>query len=371
MNKNISVVGIGRLGLSFALSLEKRGYNVIGVDLNSDYVNSLNEKSIETPEPYIQKYLEKSNYFEATTDLKKALDHSDYIFCVVATNTLEDGHYDHTVIDKLADQIMRYESPIKRKHLIIQSTTIPGYCSELKSKMSNYNYSISYNPEFIRQGSIIEDQSNPDLVLIGADEKHIEDFLVDTYETMTDNNPPIRVMSVIEAEITKLALNCYLTTKISFSSMVGDLCVKVGAKPQNVLNAIGSDKRIGSHLLRYGYGYGGTCLPRDNRALSVFAKKIGMECLISDATDQVNKKHTEFQINEFCSQNLKDKSVILTNITFKPNSDIIEESQKLEFAVGIARKGYDVILEDKKIVLNKVKSIYGNLFKYKELDNVT
>ena len=297
--KNVSVVGIGRLGLSFALSLERKGYNVVGVDLNQEYVDSLNNGVLDTPEPKIHQYLNDAIGFRATTDLKEALDHSDYIFCVVATNTLEDGHYDHTVIDTLANQIMEYESPKQRKHLVIQSTTIPGYCKELKEKLSSHNYSISYNPEFIRQGSIIADQAQPDLVLIGADEDHIKNYLVEIYNIMTDNDPPIEVMSVLEAEITKLALNCYLTTKISFSSMLGDLCTTVGARPQRVLDAIGADVRVGPKLLKYSFGYGGTCLPRDNRALSAFAKKIGKKCLISDATDQVNKEHTQFQIDEF------------------------------------------------------------------------
>ena len=363
----ISVIGIGRLGLSLSLTLERKSFDVVGVDLNQEYVDSLNEGFIETPEPKVQQYLKESTMFRATTNLKEALDHSKYIFCVVATNTLEDGHYDHTVIDKLAEQIMQYDSPKERKHLIIQSTTIPGYCKELKEKMQDYNYSISYNPEFIRQGSIIDDQAEPDLVLIGVDDSDAKEFLVDIYRRMTNNEPPIEVMSVLEAEITKLALNCYLTTKISFSSMVGDLCTTVGARPERVLGAIGADERIGPKLLKYGFGYGGTCLPRDNRALSAFANKVGMKCLISDATDLINREHTTFQVNEFVKSTPKGEPISLTGVTFKSGSDIIEESQQLAFAVGVAKAGYDVTIKDSQVVLDEVKSIYSDLFKYEEL----
>ncbi len=199
MNKNVSVVGIGRLGLSFAMSLEKNGYNVVGVDLNQDYINDINKGIFISPEPGIHESLKQAKNFTATTDLGKALEHSNILFCVVATNTLEDGHYDHTVLDRLADSIIEFGPSVSKRHLVVQSTTIPGYCNKLKQRLKEYNYTVSYNPEFIRQGSILEDQKNPDLVLIGADDGEAKNILVNTYETITKNSPPIRVMDVLSA----------------------------------------------------------------------------------------------------------------------------------------------------------------------------
>lgn len=366
--KNISVIGIGRLGLSFALSLEKNGYNVMGVDLHQDYVDDINNLTFISPEPGISKLLKQAKNFTATTDLKRALEHSDVLFCVVATNTLVDGHYDHTVLDRLCDSIMEFGPSVSKKHIVVQSTTIPGYCDKLKDRLNGYNYIVSYNPEFIRQGAILEDQKNPDLVLIGAGDNEAEDILVDVYKTITENNPPIKVMDLVSAEITKLALNCFLTTKISFANMIGDIAIKAGADGDKILDAISSDVRIGYQLMKYGFGYGGTCLPRDNRALASYAHDIGMPANLSIATDNHNVLHLDFQINEFIKTHDEGESIIVDGITFKDGSDIIEESQKLAYAVGLARSGYNVTVIDEKEVLKEVKKIYGNLFKYEEKD---
>ena len=294
---------------------------------------------------------------------------------VVATNTLEDGHYDHSYLDGVMTNLQKMGTQSKTKHIIIQSTTIPGYCDSVFQRLEKYNYTISYNPEFIRQGTILKDQENPDMILIGTGSEEVSKRLSDIFNRMCVVPPPygvdepnIRIMDNLSAEITKLALNCFLTTKISFTNMIGDLAVQVGASPDKILGAISSDSRVGNKLMKYGYGYGGTCLPRDNRALAVFAKDNDMPIDISYATDKINKSHLNFQIKQFVECNDKNKPVVLNGVSFKNGSDIIEESQQLAFAVGLATEGFDVTIRDNIFVLEQVKKIYNNLFKYEEIN---
>ena len=362
--KKASVIGIGRLGLCWALNLEKNGYDVVGVDVNSDYVDSLNNRTFVSKEPLVDDYLAKSTKFKATTDIVEAIEHSSTLYIVVATNTLADGHYDHSIIDKIVEDLVSLGPQPIQKHVILQSTTIPGYCDSIEEKLKSFNFTLTYNPEFIRQGTIIEDQQKPDIVLIGTSSDEAREVLLEAYNDMCINVPIFNIMDNLSAEIAKLSLNCFLTTKISFTNMIGDLAVSVGADPNKVLRAISSDSRVGTKLMRYGYGYGGTCLPRDNRALAVFARKNNMPIDISVATDNINKKHVRFQVAQFTKNNDKSNPVLIKQVSFKPGSDIIEESQKLEFARQLAVSGYDVTIQDNPIVIEAVKKEYGELFKY-------
>ena len=366
--KKCSVIGIGRLGLCWSLNLERKGWNILGVDIDEKYDKSLNDKSFTSKEPLVDNYLKSSNNFKASTDISKAVNHSNILYIVVPTNTLESGHYDHSIIDNILDSLISLGKQQEEKHIILQSTTIPGYCDGIEKKLSDCNYTLTYNPEFIRQGSIIEDQQSPDMVLIGTTSTAATSLLLEAYGDMCKNKPNYNIMDNISAEITKLSLNCFLTTKISFTNMIGDLAKSVGANPDKILNAIGSDSRIGNKLMKYGFGYGGTCLPRDNRALAVFAKEKNMPIDISIATDEINKKHLDFQVSEFKNLNPNmENSITFTQVSFKPGSDIIEESQKLKYAVKLAKLGYSITIEDTIDVISAVKKQNGNLFKYKEI----
>ncbi len=362
--KKASVIGIGRLGLCWALNLEKNGYDVLGVDIDKHYVQLLNDKTFQSREPFVDEYNKNAKNFLATTHIQSAIAHSNMIYIVVATNTLENGHYDHSIIDGIVDDIVQLGHQDEQKHIILQSTTIPGYCNSIEEKLKSVNYTLTYNPEFIRQGTIIKDQEQPDMVLIGSSSQEAVDLLVNAYNDMCTNNPNFNIMDNLSAEITKLSLNCFLTTKISFTNMIGDLAMSVGADPDAILKAVSSDSRVGDKLMRYGYGYGGTCLPRDNRALAVFAKEKNMPIDISIATDDINKKHLDFQVSAFIRKHPKSTPVRLSEVSFKPGSDIIEESQKLAFAVRLIEEGYSVIIIDSEHVINNVKKKYGDKFSY-------
>lgn len=356
---NISVFGVGKLGLCFSLNLERAGHSVLGVDRDQKYIDTLNNKTFSSSEDQVDELLRNSINFEATVDVDKGLEHSDTIFVLVATPSLADGRYDHSQIDGLVDQLVqrgRQESP---KDLIIGCTTMPGYCDELQERVKPYNYRVLYNPEFIAQGTVIKDQLHPDMVLIGSSDQESSDKLVSIYESLVKNEPKYCVMSRISAEICKISLNCFITTKIAFTNMIGDLADKVGGDSQEILTAIGSDSRVGLKCMRYGFGYGGPCFPRDNRALGVYAKEKGCSIHISDATDKCNSDHLQYMVNCF-----KEDEVTFSSVSYKPESTILEESQQLAFAVALARKGVRVTISERQEVVDQLRSVYGDLFNY-------
>jgi len=257
--ENISVIGIGKLGLCFSLTLEKAGYNVCGVDINQSYVDLINRKELKSSEQGVEELLGKSKNFIATTSLKEAVDYSDILFVIVATPSLSNGRYDHSQVDGVIEKLEKFGRQTQQKHFVVCCTVMPGYCDSIKDRLNQLNYTVSYNPEFIAQGTILRDQAAPDMVLIGEANKEIGDRIQSVYEKHTKNNPRFARMSPIEAEITKLSLNCFLTTKIAYANMVGDIVKSVGGNPDTVLSAIGADSRIGNKYLRYGFGYGGPC----------------------------------------------------------------------------------------------------------------
>lgn len=362
MNKNISIVGVGKLGLCLALNLEKKGFNVIGVDVSQDYIDSLNRKDLESDEESVSSMLRESKNIQFTTNLEESLQ-NDLIFLVVATPSLSDGNYDHRYIDGVVESYLDLGVP--NKHLVICCTTMPGYCSSVAEKMDKLAWTVTYNPEFIAQGTIIKDQLNPDMVLIGQENEEKAFEVAEVYKAMVENSPRYSFMSRTEAEITKIALNCFLTTKIAYANMVGDVVLAVGGNPDKVLSAIGSDTRIGSKYLRYGFGFGGPCFPRDNKAFGNFAEFSGVEPHISRATDASNRHHLYQQI-----RNLGQiKEYTFDCVTYKPESTILTESQQLALALELVWNGVKVTIKERPSVIEQLKTKYGEIFTYEPRNN--
>ena len=358
MTKNISILGVGKLGLCLALNLERKGFNIIGVDLYEDYINSLNDKTFTTSEPYVDEYLQEAQNIIFTTNLELALQ-NDVLFIVVRTPSTSDWKYDHTDIEKIATQLISFGKQSTRKDLIINCTTFPGYCDTLQEKLKEYNYYVSYNPEFIAQGTIIRDQIMCDNVLIGEADEYAGELINKIYHQMVESNPIYNRMSRTEAELTKLSVNCFLTTKISYANMVGDIANRLGCDADRVLGAVGTDSRIGNKYIKPGFGFGGPCFPRDNRALAKCGEEVGIDAIISKATDEMNKKHLQYQIEDFIKQNPnKEKVIKLDFVTYNKDSILIEESQQLKFALKLKELGYKIeILDQREEVLNQLKNI--------------
>ncbi|GAA0876860.1 UDP-glucose/GDP-mannose dehydrogenase family protein [Wandonia haliotis] len=361
--EKLAVIGIGRLGLCFALNAEKSGYEVIGIDVNQEYVNQLNAKTYSSPEPLVNEYLSASCNFSSYTDIKVIeQEQVNIIYIIVPTPSQHDNSFSHSYIESVVSQLMELKKPEELKHIIIGATVMPGYCNELSVKMKDWNYSISYNPEFIAQGSIMRDQQNPDQILIGEGHPDATIFLKNLYARMCISSPEYHVMDTLSAEITKLATNCFLTMKISFANSIGDLIKRTGGDEDKVLSAIGADSRIGSKYLGYGYGFGGPCFPRDNQALLYFAKEQKMTLPLSEATIEVNKNHLQFQYEQLLRENREE--FVFDYVTYKKNTDIIEQSQQLELAVKLANTGKKVILKNSNHIKHSIELMYPGLFYY-------
>lgn len=367
MSKKITVVGIGRLGLCVALCLERVGYHVKGCDVFQSYVDSLNNKTFKSTEPRVEELLASSKNFSATTNFSEAINFSDMILIYVATpNSGHDRFYDHSVLGRVLSNINQQK--VENKHIVIGCTVIPGYIAQTGRYLLKdcKNTTLSYNPEFIAQGDIINGMLHPDMILIGEGSEQAGDLIEEHYKKLS---PHVKVhrMSPESAEICKLSVNCFVTTKVTFANMIGDIAdATTGADKYHILDAVGDDSRVGKKYLKPGYGFGGPCFPRDNRALGGYAEFIGVDPILPTATDKANKYHTKRQIDQILQNYAPDDLIIFKGIGYKDPCPvpIIEESQKLVIAEKLAQAGRRVLLVDTEPLIDIAKLEYGNLFEY-------
>jgi len=365
MTQNITVVGIGRLGLGFALMLERAGYNVLGVDINQEYVNNLNSKNFMCNEPRYNELLQESNNFNATISLVDGLRHSDIIFILVQTpNSGGDRFYDHSILSSLLVKINKMKP--ENKDFIIGCTVMPGYIDQVGKHLINEctNCYLSYNPEFIAQGDIVNGFERPDIILVGTENDDLKQKMKEVYTKMCLNEPRFCFLKPVEAEITKISINGFITTKIAYANMVGDLCDNLGADKCSVLSSIGGDSRIGNKYFKAGYSFGGPCFPRDTKALRQVMEQNDVFSGVLENTTLSNEWHSEFQANQLLKE---DKEVyIFDGVCYKENAKIpiIEESAKLKIAKKIAKMGKTVLIRDIEDIILEVKKDYGTLFKY-------
>jgi len=309
----IGLIGAGRLGICLALLMERAGYDVIVSDIRDVYVSKLNERRIETNEPYVEEFLKVAKNFRATTDNKEVIEECDIIFTLVSTPSLEDGSYDVSSVWKVIDDVKQVEG-IGGKSFIVGCTTNPGDCKEFQDSLIEYGVDVYYNPEFIAQGSIIKDLINADMVLIGGE---------------------VMISSGMEDEV------------------------------DTVLGAIGADSRVGSKYLKYGYGFGGPCLPRDNRAFAACANKLGMKYNLGETTDNFNNEHAKFLKDYFIKQNKDNLPFCFDSISYKKGTDILTESQQYRLCLDLLDSGYKVYVVEQEFV---IKQIYDKLYeKYPSL----
>jgi nucleotide sugar dehydrogenase len=374
----IGVIGAGRLGICFALLCEAAGYDVLVSDIREDYVNDLNQRKIQTHEPEVENLLKVAKNFRATTNNKEVIDECDLIYTLVATPSLEDGSYDVSAVWRVVDD---FQNVIKKKYFVVGCTTNPGDCNSFKKQLPS-NVKVFYNPEFIAQGSIINDLRTADMVLLGADPFSNNDNVIadirKLYEKIQTTRAIVCSMSTTAAEITKIAINCFLTTKISYANMLGDVLHHAGCGDEvnSVLTAVGTDSRIGRKYLGYGFGYGGPCLPRDNRSFATFAKKVGLEYNLGTVTDEINNQHAKFVCEYFETMNSNKKPFYFDSITYKKGTDILTESQQYRLCLDLLDRGYTVYIHNDKKVTDQIYDYmitsYGDRVKFVDKEeNIT
>jgi nucleotide sugar dehydrogenase len=341
-------------------------------------VNDLNERKIKTHEPEVENLLKVATNFRATTNNKEVIDECDLIYTLVATPSLEDGSYDVSAVWQVVGD---FQDVTTKKYFVVGCTTNPGDCDNFRKQLPS-NVKVFYNPEFIAQGSIINDLRTADMVLLGADPFADNDKVISDirklYERIQTTRAIVCSMSTTAAEITKIAINCFLTTKISYANMLGDVLHHAGCGDEvsSVLTAVGTDGRIGRKYLGYGFGYGGPCLPRDNRSFAAFAKKVGLDYNLGTVTDEINNQHAKFVCDYFEKMNANKKPFYFDSITYKKGTDILTESQQYRLCLDLLDRGHTVyILNDKKVtdqIYDYITTSYGERVKFVDnQDNIT
>ena len=372
----IGVIGVGRLGICFALLLDRAGHDVMASDIRTNYVAALDRGEIHTQEPGVADLLANKKNMQFTTDTRAVIQHSDVIYIMVATPSASDGSYDISAVDRVVQDIAECEFDISGKILVIGCTTNPGDCQRVQDRLRSQHISVLYNPEFIAQGSIIRDLQHADMVLIGGEDPEVISCYQRLYDDIQIVKPNVHAMSLTAAELVKIATNCFLTTKISYANMLGEVLIRsdLDEDVDRALAAVGADTRIGSKYMRYGFGYGGPCLPRDNRAFAHYARRVGLDFPLGIIVDNFNKSHTDFLIKSALEKN-QHLPFFIESITYKENTDIIEESQQLQFCKGLLEAGRRVFVKPNALLpesfCRDLESRYKNLLVFEKLENIS
>ena len=351
----IGVIGAGRLGICFALLCEQAGYDVLVSDVREDYVKNLRNKFISTNEPEVSKLLSTSPRLSATNSNSKVIRDCDIIYTLVATPSKRDGSYDVSAVWDVVQDIKKVKK-VQGKAFVVGCTTNPGDCKEFQKELDKSGVDVFYNPEFIAQGTIIKDLRTADMVLIGGKRNESYDQLCEIYNRIQETSPKISIMSTTAAELVKLAVNCFLTTKISYANMVGQVMALSGMEEEipTVLGAIGDDSRIGRKYLNFGFGFGGPCLPRDNRAFASYAKKLGLDYNLGDTTDNFNNEHATFIKDYFVYRNPQNLPFYFDYVSYKKGTDILTESQQYRLCVDLLDDGYEVYINDNDAIMDMI-----------------
>lgn len=341
MKEKVSVIGIGRLGLAFALLLDSKGYDVCGCDINEEYVAKLSDKMFLSDEPEVNEMLDRCKIL-FTTNVATAFNHSSLIFIFVPTPSKDGGEYDHSYIEQVVADIEKSEHRFKT--IIIGCTVMPGYCESLQKRLLHLRIGVIYSPEFIAQGEIIDGLKNADIVLIGGKRPMV---LHNIYIDIMDKAPNFKQLSLTGAEIAKISINCFLTMKIAFANMIGEIVINSGEeeKVDDILEAIGSDSRIGKKYFGYGFPSGGPCLPRDQAALGVYANEVCIDTTFTGDIDAENKRHSMYLKSFWMKKNTdKDVPFQFSYLSYKKGTNILTESYQFKLCLELLKEGYKVIV---------------------------
>jgi UDPglucose 6-dehydrogenase len=352
----IAVVGLGKLGAPLASVLASKGNEVLGVDVNSEVVRLVNEGRAPVDEPGLQELVTASRErLSATSDFTAAAD-CEVITFLVPTPSDERGAFTNAYIlsalDALGPALHGRED---YQVVVIGSTVMPGSCEaeikplleRLSGRQVGESLGLCYSPEFIALGHVIKDMLTPDMVLIGESDPRAGQVIERLYSGVCENDPPFRHMAIVNAELTKIAVNTYVTMKISYANALADICERLpGADVASVTDALGLDTRIGPKYLRGALAYGGPCFPRDNKAFAVLARDIGADPALAEATDAINIAQSDRLARIVGSRLQGGKAVGVLGLSYKPDTGVIDESPGVALAALLARKGYDVNVYD-------------------------
>lgn len=364
----VSVFGSGYVGLVTAVCLAETGNNIINIDVDSKKINLLKkgvptiyEKGLE--ELLLRNLQEKR--LEFTTNAKKAVEESDIIFVAVGTPSSEDGSCNLSYVFECVETVKKYANA--PKILVLKSTVPVGTAKRAKEIVNDCKYKIYVcsNPEFLKEGVAIDDFMKPDRVVVGADDNYVFETMRELYAPFVRNERPIIFMDNESAEMTKYAANALLALKISFMNEVALLCEKVGADVEMVRKGVGADQRINYAFLFPGVGFGGSCFPKDVKALVHLANTAGFDFKLAKATLEVNerqKHELSAKVINYFGKNLKQLTFAVWGLSFKPNTDDMREAPSITIIHDLLSLGAQIQAFDPK-ASKEAEKIFGDKIK--------
>jgi UDPglucose 6-dehydrogenase len=370
----ICVVGLGKLGAPLAAVLAAAGHDVVGIDVNPAMVAAIREGRAPVAEPGLQERIDAGRArLTATQSWDEAVAGADASFIIVPTPSQPDGGFTN---DYVLDAVRNIGAVLRRTrhyHVVnITSTVMPGATDGvIRAALEDASglsvpgtVGLCYNPEFIALGSVINDMLRPDMILLGESDARAGDVIAAVYRAVTENAPPVQRMALVNAETAKLALNAYVTMKISFGNFIAELCEKMpGGDADAVLAALGKDSRIGGKYLKGALGYGGPCFPRDNAAISHLARQLDAQPDLALATEAVNRRQASRLAALVRRQLPRGGAVAILGMAYKPGTPVMEESQGVMLAADLADSGVTVTVHD-PLALENARAVLGERVRY-------
>ncbi|MCD6329978.1 MAG: UDP-glucose/GDP-mannose dehydrogenase family protein [Candidatus Cloacimonetes bacterium] len=376
----ISVIGSGYVGLVTGACLSDVGHIVTCVDNNKDKIDMLNRGEMPIFEKGLKELVQNNvedNRLFFTTDIKKATENACVIFIAVGTPPDEDGSADLQYVLAVAKDIGNYMNGYK---VVVDKSTVPVGTADyvkstiadvLKSRNADHEFDVVSNPEFLKEGVAIDDFMKPDRVVIGTESERAKNLMHEVYSAFTIQHDRIIFMGIRSAEMTKYAANAMLATKISFMNEISRLCEEVNADVEDVRTGIGSDHRIGYSFIYPGIGYGGSCFPKDVKALIKIAHKHNSTAKILEAVEEVNDEQKLVMVEKIVShfgENLKDKVFALWGLSFKPMTDDMREAPSRVIIRELIKRGAKIQAYDPE-AMKESKRIFGNHQNIKYFDD--
>ncbi len=367
---NITIVGTGYVGLVTGTTLAELGNNVYCVDIDAKKVEAMKNGIVPIYEPGLEEMFLRNIQAQRlffTTDLKEALDKSEVIYLALPTPPGEDGSADLSYVLKVANDIGEMMTDYK---VVVNKSTVPvGTADKVRETISSKTqipFDVVSNPEFLREGFAVEDSMNPARVVVGTESEKAREIMSQIYQPFTNTGVPIIFMDEKSSELTKYAANSFLAVKITFMNEIANYCEKVGADVDKVRLGMGSDDRIGHRFLFPGIGYGGSCFPKDVKALIKSGKQSGFDFQILEATENVNQNQKVILVSEiekYFGGNLQGKKIALWGLAFKANTDDIREASSLDNIKILLEKGAEITAYD-SIAEENVRRILGDKISY-------
>ncbi|MCG8580856.1 MAG: UDP-glucose/GDP-mannose dehydrogenase family protein [Bacteroidales bacterium] len=372
----ISIVGTGYVGLVTGTCFADTGINVTCVDIDKDKIDNLKKGIIPIYEPGLDQMVLKNVEKERlhfTTSLKESLEHSEAIFIAVGTPPGEDGSADLSHVLEVARQIGKH---MNNYLVVVTKSTVPiatakkvkaAIQDELEKRGLELEFDVASNPEFLKEGNAIEDFLKPDRIVVGIESERAEKLMNRLYKPFVLNGHPILFMDIPSAEMTKYAANAMLATKISFINDIANLCEIVGADVNNVRRGIGSDSRIGNKFIYAGAGYGGSCFPKDVKAIIKTAQLNNYNLRILEAVEHVNDDQKKVIISKIKAHfpDIKGKTFAMWGLSFKPHTDDMREAPSVVIAKALVELGAKVKAYD-PVAMDEAKHILGDTISYGE-----